>query len=227
MIYVMSDIHGHQEAFDDILSQIQLSDHDHLYILGDVIDRGPDGIELFQRIRQMPQTTLLLGNHEYMMINRYQAPEDIDAKVLWYMNGGGETEDHFRTLKTEEQISLLKYLKALPLQLEVTVNDKTFILVHAAPRELYGQYRWEREDETKFVVWHRWKAEALMVPGKTVVIGHTSTRHYQSTTGGMKIFYGKNFIDIDCGCCQAFRHGRLACLRLDDMHEYYAAEIQS
>lgn len=46
MIYVMSDIHGHQEAFDDILSQIQLSDHDHLYILGDVIDRGPDGIEL-------------------------------------------------------------------------------------------------------------------------------------------------------------------------------------
>ena len=40
------------DAFDSILSQIQLGEDDHLYIIGDVIDRGPHSIELLQRIRE-------------------------------------------------------------------------------------------------------------------------------------------------------------------------------
>ena len=53
MHYVLSDIHGNQEAFDAMLSIIDLHPEDHLYILGDVIDRGMHGIELLQRIRAM------------------------------------------------------------------------------------------------------------------------------------------------------------------------------
>ena len=45
MIYIMSDIHGGWNEYRDILEQIQFSDSDHLYMLGDAIDRGPDGIE--------------------------------------------------------------------------------------------------------------------------------------------------------------------------------------
>ena len=44
MIYVLSDIHGQSRRFHSILSQIDLNDEDTLYILGDVIDRNPDGI---------------------------------------------------------------------------------------------------------------------------------------------------------------------------------------
>lgn len=40
MHYVMSDIHGNKEAFDTVLSMINLQPEDYLYILGDVIDRG-------------------------------------------------------------------------------------------------------------------------------------------------------------------------------------------
>ena len=50
MIYVMSDIHGNKRRFESILEQISLREEDTLYILGDVIDRHPDGIELLQRI---------------------------------------------------------------------------------------------------------------------------------------------------------------------------------
>ena len=66
MHYVMSDIHGNKEAFDTVLSLIDLQPEDHLYILGDVIDRGAHGIELLQQIRTMQNCTLLMGNHEYM-----------------------------------------------------------------------------------------------------------------------------------------------------------------
>lgn len=53
MHYILSDIHGNKEAFDTILSMIDLQPEDHLYIIGDVIDRGAHGIELLQQIRKM------------------------------------------------------------------------------------------------------------------------------------------------------------------------------
>ena len=46
MIYVMSDIHGQKRRFDSVMKQINLQPEDTLYVLGDVIDRNPDGIKL-------------------------------------------------------------------------------------------------------------------------------------------------------------------------------------
>ena len=40
MIYVMSDILGHEGRFDSFLKQIDLQPEDTLYVLGDVIDRN-------------------------------------------------------------------------------------------------------------------------------------------------------------------------------------------
>ena len=54
MIYVMSDIHGNSKRFDSILNQINLQPEDTLYILGDVVDRYPDGIRILRRIMKMP-----------------------------------------------------------------------------------------------------------------------------------------------------------------------------
>ena len=49
MIYVMSDIHGNSRRFNSIMEQIKLKDTDTLYILGDVIDRYPDGIRILRK----------------------------------------------------------------------------------------------------------------------------------------------------------------------------------
>lgn len=46
MIYVMSDIHGNMRRFRSVLEKIQLRPEDTLYVLGDVIDRHPYGIEI-------------------------------------------------------------------------------------------------------------------------------------------------------------------------------------
>ena len=45
MIYVLSDIHGNTERYNSIMQQINLQESDTLYVLGDVIDRYPDGIK--------------------------------------------------------------------------------------------------------------------------------------------------------------------------------------
>ena len=44
--YVMSDLHGNYEAYINMLKKIDLKDSDMLYILGDVLDRGPHPIKI-------------------------------------------------------------------------------------------------------------------------------------------------------------------------------------
>lgn len=69
MIYCMSDLHGERALFERMLERIRFSDGDRLYIIGDVIDRGPDGVDLLERIMEAPNMTLLLGNHEQMCLS--------------------------------------------------------------------------------------------------------------------------------------------------------------
>lgn len=59
MNYVVSDIHGYYDKYTSLLSFIRFSDNDKLYILGDVIDRGPDGLKLLQDIMERPNVELL------------------------------------------------------------------------------------------------------------------------------------------------------------------------
>ena len=76
MIYVMSDIHGHEGRFDSILKQINLQPEDTLYILGDVIDRNPRGGQLLRRIMNQPNIKMLLGSHEHMMLDALYWPHE-------------------------------------------------------------------------------------------------------------------------------------------------------
>ena len=46
MIYAVSDIHGCYDKFLGLLDLIKFSDDDTMYILGDMVDRGKDGIKL-------------------------------------------------------------------------------------------------------------------------------------------------------------------------------------
>ena len=46
MIYVMSDLHGCYDKYIAMLEKINLKYDDTLYILGDVIDRGPDRVKI-------------------------------------------------------------------------------------------------------------------------------------------------------------------------------------
>ena len=74
MIYVMSDIHGQKRRFDSVMKQINLQPEDTLYVLGDVIDRNPDGIKILRQIMAMSNAKMLLGNHELMMMDALYYP---------------------------------------------------------------------------------------------------------------------------------------------------------
>ena len=61
MVYVMSDIHGEYDKYRRMLEKIRFSDNDILYILGDVVDRGPEPVKILLDMMKRPNVVPLLG----------------------------------------------------------------------------------------------------------------------------------------------------------------------
>ena len=213
MIYVMSDIHGEKERYDAMLRKIQLSDQDTLYIIGDVIDRKPYGIQILLDIMAHENMILLRGNHEQMCLDTLGRENILGARWLWQSNGGSPTRRELLYRHTPaERNHILRYLENTPLDLTIEVNGKKFHLVHGMPGETAEQKLWGRPEKESRSPW----------PDVTVIVGHTPTclitNDYKNP---LSIWHGNGIIDIDCGCGKPTDLRRLACLCLNDMKEYY------
>ena len=65
---MISDIHGNYNAYMDMLKKIQFDDDDILYILGDILDRGPNPIQIILDVMKRPNVEVLAGNHCVMAL---------------------------------------------------------------------------------------------------------------------------------------------------------------
>lgn len=144
MVYVMSDIHGNLPFFRSVMRQIRLRKNDTLYILGDVIDRHPDGIKILKYIMKKANIRMLLGNHEYMMLNTLckqtaNGTNYYRAKRLWMKNGGKVTLDAFNRCHAETQEAILSFLKSLPLSFDIQVNDNIISSSTVHPKSFLRQ----------------------------------------------------------------------------------------
>lgn len=225
--YVISDLHGEQDRFHRLLKTINFSAQDTLYIIGDVVDRGPHGIELLQEIRKSENIQLLLGNHEHMMIH-YFHPDATELEIRrWNRNGNEPTLEGWNKLDDDQQQKLLEYLRSLPSHLSLDLDCGKFYLVHG----FYGE---NVHDD----VWLRpTPASENPLLNRRLIIGHTKVSSLgrekeekeaylaQLVEQGqhLHIRHLPGFIDIDCGCGYFdMPMRRLACLRLEDFAEFYA-----
>ncbi len=70
MNYLMGDVQGCCEAMDRLLVKIGFSpSRDHLYVLGDLVNRGTQSLETLRRLRGFgTAATCLLGNHDLNLL---------------------------------------------------------------------------------------------------------------------------------------------------------------
>lgn len=64
--YVVSDLHGQYRIFLKLLEMVDFSENDQLYMLGDAIDRGPEGLNILQHVKNATNMDMLIGNHEFI-----------------------------------------------------------------------------------------------------------------------------------------------------------------
>jgi hypothetical protein len=132
-LFVVSDIHGHLADLRHGLAQAGLLDEDdrwtgedaQLWVLGDLTDRGPQGIEVVDLLRSLQkqapdQVHVLMGNHEALMLGRALFPETRFREV-WKINGG--------LLRDQDALTgeHLAWLRSLP----VLARAGDFLLMHS------------------------------------------------------------------------------------------------
>ena len=151
MLYAMSDLHGEYQKYLAMLEKIKFNQEDTLYLLGDLVDRGPEPVKILQDIMQRPNVYPLLGNHEVMAIYilkqlLVEVTEETISQVdtylmenifLWQRNGGGVTLEQFQALPLRERRQLLEFMEGFGWYETVDVGERAFLLVHAG----LGNYR--------------------------------------------------------------------------------------
>lgn len=129
-IYVLSDVHGHKAALDEALGLASPGDSDAIYVLGDMVDRGPEPLGVIQLVRSLPNTHVLMGNHERMLVDILRETGDMDS-FTWALNGGVATALGLDALDKDELAELVDWVEALPLFDVVDTATRRYILVHA------------------------------------------------------------------------------------------------
>lgn len=231
MTYVMSDIHGEYEKYLEMLKLIRFSDEDELFVLGDVVDRGPEPIKLIQDMMLRSNIYPLMGNHDLLAFdilsklmveiteNNYDThltKDTIRELAEWLADGGEITLTQFRTLDKQQRQDILDYFNEFSLCEAIDIGEKSYIMSHAG----LGNFRNDKK-------LREYTEEELLFGGNDpdvqyfdneniyLIWGHTPT---SIICGEDKIYKSHNNILVDCGACFG---GKLACLCLDTMEEFY------
>ena len=214
--YVISDIHGQFDALMEMIHKIDFDEEDELYIIGDVIDRGPKSLECIQWIMKQYNVLTLLGNHELILFDTYIH----DAPAFYH-----SLTEIKEMLSEQEQKAVMQWIEDMPECKLITVNGKEFYLNHTqVASEAY--FKQELTDRM-FPEYSIYKNYSNLTMKDIVCIhGHIPTmqiRMWNNQGNDRTIWKNKNesVIDIDCGAGYPKEGGKLGCLRLNDMQEYY------
>lgn len=233
MQYAVSDIHGCYDKYINLLHRINLRPADTLYVLGDVIDRGPDGLKILLDMALHPNIILFLGNHEYAALTclpwlmEELTEDNTEPDVLmwrlksvqgWMADGGDKTIEEFRKLSPEAREDVLDILSELTVYEETEAGGRKYVLVHAGlggfdPSRPLDDYRLDE------LILSRPEPGQDYFKDKYLVFGHTPTPYFTGVQPeDARIFRRGKLIGIDCGCVSG---GPLGCICLDTLEEIY------
>lgn len=235
MIFVTSDIHGYSyEKYMSLLEKAEFRKTDFLYVLGDVIDRGDDGVTILRWMINQPNVELILGNHEAMMLLCEYIFEEINKETIaslnqekmsllntWQFNGAVPTLKSLTSLNKEEREGILEFLHEAPLYDAITVNGKDYLFTHSGlghfdVNKKISQYA---PDD---LLWNRPRINDRYFDDVTVIFGHTPTVKYGKQFAG-RMIKTDTWINIDTGAGCGY-HPMLLCL--DTMQEFYPAKME-
>ncbi|UZE19928.1 metallophosphoesterase [Pseudomonas sp. B21-054] len=213
--FAVGDIHGHFKLLTEALDKVNFnSEVDRVFSVGDLIDRGPDSIDILNWLEK-PWFHAVRGNHEHMLIECISGHGDIRRHIR---NGGAWLYE----LQPDIQQELLKALQALPLIIEINLSsDQTIGIVHAEAPAIRSNGGWpeakdaitgrlgkpNQQQALKTALYAREKIERedyTFIEGVTrLYVGHSTVP---------AVMHLGNVVYIDTGC--SFSDGALSLVEI-------------
>ncbi len=221
MTYVVGDIHGNYRKYKRLLKEIDFTDKDDLYVIGDMLDIGDEPISLLRDMSMRINVFPILGDREYIfleMIGTLKEKEFKENEKIknWLADGGATTLEEFLMLSNDEREALVEYLCDLPLYEDITVGTKRYILVHAG---LDGYKKDRNLDDygPEELIFKKADIKKCYFDDAFLISGHeqvTDEAQSPQTCAVRK----NGHICIDCGAALG---NRLCAICLDNGNEYY------
>ena len=171
MDYCVSDIHGYYELFCRLLDKIRFGGGDKLYVLGDVIDKGPDSIRLAKLLFSMSNVYCIAGNHEYDFLKYYRAMMRQTEDYVWVLEKlrGYFTDGYLLDWETVDRFDFLPFY----------AETDDFIGVHAGVPVKDGKLLPVSQATCEQLVYDRRFKDKDILPqnSKCVFYGHTPVRY--------------------------------------------------
>lgn len=210
MNYLVSDIHGCREQLIELLTKIQFSEKDVLYVLGDVLDRGFDPIGTLRDLMVCKNVKFILGNHDYLFyyfvkrlgfdLMNFQDEDDKWDFRSWLKDGGLPTMDSFLELSDEKKQEIIDYLKNASVYEVLECNGKKYVLTHGGIRGFEEGKTLEEYDGTDFISGRADYSRRYFKDENTILVtGHTPTPNIREDRKP-EVYIGNGHLALDCGC---------------------------
>jgi serine/threonine protein phosphatase 1 len=198
--YAIGDIHGCVETFKKLVREgIELKKDDTLYLLGDLVNKGPDSrgvIDfIFELQKQDFDVVSLKGNHDQMLLSAFNG----NIADYWKTeHGEPKTLKSFGVTHVEEIPDYyFDFIRNMPLFLELD----HFFLVHAGFNFSTPDFL---SDFKAMLHTRRMQLKPDMLNGKRLIHGHVPVEwnkiEIATQTKAMEI-------NLDCGCVYYLNEG--------------------
>lgn len=232
MHYVFGDIHNEAKKLNSILEQIQITSDDEVVVLGDIFDRGGDEanpVDVYFTLSGLQGNCIWIrGNHDQWLadyIEKYfSLPERKRRKMIPYFYNSFDLIEQ-RMTEADMQ-NLADLIHELPLQKEIDIDGKKFLLAHAMT-----SYPSIKESDNYYMMGN-WELETFFlsgIDGYVSLCGHTTTdnlvwkktgRYLEEEKPSVWVNEKENVYLMDCGC--GFAGGKLACICLETGERFYS-----
>lgn len=160
----MSDIHGNIEALESLPS-----DYDELWVLGDLVNYGPDPSKVIAFVRANA-SVIIRGNHDHAIGYGVDPRSSLPFRQM--AAAMGEYTDRVLSANDKE------FLRNLPVRAERQVDGVHYYLCHATPADpLYG---YMAPDDAG------WSRECSTIQADVLLVGHTHVQ-YERRFGAQKV----------------------------------------
>jgi bis(5'-nucleosyl)-tetraphosphatase (symmetrical) len=153
----IGDVQGCADELHELLDRAtkRFGDEFELYVVGDLINRGPDNLRALRAVRELVEAGrahYVLGNHELAFL-----------RAAFELRGIGEHDTYHDILESKERDDWVLWLRRLPLIVEGRIGRADFLMVHASVDP-----DWTREDAARAArkVAKRLGADSLRKPCK-------------------------------------------------------------
>ena len=203
---VITDIHGCAKTFKKLVRRVELTRNDHLFLLGDFINRGPRSKQVIDFVLKLEKegysVYCLMGNHEETILHIVDTKPD-ELKMLL------ETRNAMNLLNKRGNVRsrFFRFMRSLPYYYEL--DD--YYLVHAG----FNMKIKKPLTDKHAMAWVRSFSLKKKLNKKNVIFGHTPSKIAKIRR---QIKNNTKSICLDNGCSHTYlgkEYSALLCFDLD------------